>query len=185
MALIPKFPETERIADYRSIALGNFQFKIISKVLAEMLAFIAPKIIYVQQRGFTKGTHIEEYIYTTSEAINLLDCKSFGGKVALNFDIKKAYDTLDWKFLLKVLNAFGFHSKFSNWIWTILNSTRLSFIVNGHSAGYLSCRRGVRQGDPLFPLLFCLAKNVLSRSISYLEENKMLHPMAGARRFQM
>lgn len=45
VALIPKFPEAERIYDYRPIALANFQFKVITKVIANRLALIAPKII--------------------------------------------------------------------------------------------------------------------------------------------
>lgn len=52
VALIPKFDVAERIEDYRPITLANFQFKIISKVLADRLAIIAPKIISSQQRGF-------------------------------------------------------------------------------------------------------------------------------------
>lgn len=79
----------------------------------------------------------------------MLDCKTFGGNVAIKFDIKKAIDTLDWNFLLKVLTTFGFDRKFCNWIMTILQSVKLSFSVNGKSLGFFSCKRGVRQGDPL------------------------------------
>lgn len=45
IALIPKFPEAEKIGDYRPIPPANFQFKIITKVLADSLAKIAPKIV--------------------------------------------------------------------------------------------------------------------------------------------
>lgn len=75
--------------------MANFQFKVVTKVLADRLAITAPKIISEQQRGFIKGRHISECIFSTSEAINLLDSKAFGGNVALKFDIKKAFDTLD------------------------------------------------------------------------------------------
>lgn len=75
----------------------------------------------------------------------------------MKFDIKKAFDTLDLKFLMKVLDAYGFDRKFYSWIKTILNSARLSFWVNGNPVGYISCKRDVRQSDPLSPLLFCLA----------------------------
>lgn len=44
----------------------------------------------------------------------MLDYKAFGGNLTLNFDIKKAFDNLDWSFLLKVHSAFGFHSTFCN-----------------------------------------------------------------------
>jgi len=65
-----------------------------------------------------------------------------------------------------VLNNFGFSTTFINWILAILQSTRLSILVNGKAVGFYSCSRGVCQGDPLSPLLFCLAEEVVSRAIS-------------------
>lgn len=157
VTLIPKFPGAEKIEDYRPIALANFQFKVITKVIADRLAKVAPKIISEQQRGFIKGRDIADCICITSEAINMLDYKTFGGNIALKFDSKKAFDTIDWSFLLKVLSAFGFNSTFCKWIGVILHSAMLSIVVNGHPTGFFSCKRGVRQGDPLSPLLFCIA----------------------------
>lgn len=104
-----------------------------------------------------------------------------GGNLAIKFDIRKAFDTLDWNFLLKVLQAFGFHQQFCAWILSILKSAKLSFLVNGHSVGFFSCKRGVRQGDPLSPLLFCLAEEVLSRSISNLVNDGKMSLMSGLR----
>nr|KYP72158.1 hypothetical protein KK1_004742 [Cajanus cajan] len=51
-ALIPKFQRVEKIGDYIPFAFTNFQFKIITKVLGDRLASIAPKIVSVLQRGF-------------------------------------------------------------------------------------------------------------------------------------
>lgn len=95
VVLIPKVSGADRIEDFRPIALANFQFKKITKVSDDRLASIAPKIISSQQRRFIKGRHIQEYICVASEAVNLLDYKSFGGSLAMKLDIKKAFDTLD------------------------------------------------------------------------------------------
>ncbi|MCH96418.1 RNA-directed DNA polymerase (Reverse transcriptase) [Trifolium medium] len=166
--LIPKSSNADSIDQFRPIALANFKFKIISKVLADRLATIMPNIISKEQRGFIEGRNIRDCVCLTSEAINLLHKKAFGGNVAMKIDISKAFDTLEWSFLLKVLKQFGFSNIFCNWIETILASAYLSISINGSQHGYFNCKRGVRQGDPLSPLLFCLAEEVLSRGIAKL-----------------
>lgn len=62
--------------------------------------------------------------------LTLLDYKVFGGNVALKLDVKKAFDTIDWYFLLRVLKAFGFNSTFCSWIQPVLNSAKLSINRN-------------------------------------------------------
>jgi len=166
IVLIPKIPGAGSMSDYRPIALANFQFKIVTKILADRLACITSRIISVEQRGFVRDRNISDCIILASEAINSIDKKQYGGNWALKVDIAKAFDTLDWNFLIMVLNNFGFSTSFINWILAILHSAQLSILVNGKAVGFFSCSRGVRQGDPLSPLLFCLAEEVLSRAIS-------------------
>jgi hypothetical protein len=181
MVLIPKIPNADVVEQFRPIAMANFKFKIISKILADRLAPIMPSIISPEQRGFIHGRLIRDCICLTSEAINLLHNKSYGGNLALKIDISKAFDTINWDFLLKVLNSFGFSSKFCDWISAILKSAKLSISINGQLHGFFSCSRGVRQADPLSPLLFCIAEDVLSRGISKLVESGNLELIKGTR----
>jgi hypothetical protein len=160
IALLPKTPYASSIVQYRPIAMANFKFKIISKVIADRLASIMPTLISEEQKGFIHGRNIKECLCIASEAANLLHNKTFGGNLALKIYITKAFDTLEWSFLLKVLKSFGFNEVFCNWIHIILQSAYLSVSINGKSHGYFNCTRGVRQGDPLSPLLFCLAEDV-------------------------
>jgi hypothetical protein len=95
-----------------------------------------PSLISKEQRGFIKSRNIKDCICLTSEAINLLDTKSFGGNVALKIDISKAFDTLDWSFLLKVLKQFGFNATFCHWIETIISSANLSISINDNLHGF-------------------------------------------------
>ncbi|XP_019423031.1 PREDICTED: uncharacterized protein LOC109332502 [Lupinus angustifolius] len=174
----------DRVEDFRPIALANFQFKIITKLIADRLASITPNIISSQQRGFIKGRKIQDCIYLASEAINLLPHKVFGGNLAIKLDIKKAFDTIDWTFLLDTLKAFGFNQVFCSWINAILHSARLSININGSQVGFFNCSRGVRQGDPLSPLLFCIAEDVLSRGITSLVLVNKLSSISGPRNLQ-
>ncbi|MCH95958.1 RNA-directed DNA polymerase (Reverse transcriptase), partial [Trifolium medium] len=181
IALIPKTPDAVSIDQYRPIAMANFKFKIISKVIADRLANIMPSLISEEQMGFIHDRNIKDSLCIASEAANLLHNKSYGGNLALKIDITKAFDTLEWPFLLKVLKTFGFNDIFCNWIHVILQSAFLSVSINGKAHGYFNCTRGVRQGDPLSPLLFCLAEDVLSRNISKLVDEGKLELIKGTR----
>lgn len=183
--LIPKHSNAVRVEHYRPIAMANFKFKVISKIIANRLASILPSIISDNQKGFIKGRNIKDCLCLASEAVNLLDKKAYGGNLALKIDITKAFDTLDWGFLLKVLSCFGFDQTFCHWIASILSSASLSISINGVQQGYFNCSRGVRQGDPLSPLLFCLAEEVSSMGINKLVEDGKIKLISGSRNTQI
>jgi hypothetical protein len=103
IVLIPKVPGARVMGDYRPITLANFQFKIVTNNIADRLANITTRIISVEQRGFIRDRYISECVILAYEAINLLEKCQYGCNVALKVDIAKAFDTLDWNFLITVL----------------------------------------------------------------------------------
>ncbi|KAL2336043.1 hypothetical protein Fmac_010489 [Flemingia macrophylla] len=114
LVLIPKEPYAEDIIAFRPIALTNFLHKIITKILADRLAVVAAKFVSPQQQGFLKGREVLGNIAMASEAFNILGHRVCGRNVILKLNFFKAFDTLDWSFLLHTLDAFGFSSKFIN-----------------------------------------------------------------------
>lgn len=52
MVLIPKIPEADKFELFKPIALANLILKLITKVIADMLAKVAPCIMSKHQRGF-------------------------------------------------------------------------------------------------------------------------------------
>jgi hypothetical protein len=116
---------------------------------------VAAKVISGNPFSFVKGRNIVHCIATASEGINVLDNKSFGGNMALKVDIRKAFDTMDWGFILEIFEAFGFSFKFRDWILAIFSSARLSILLNGSAKGYFSCKRGVRQASLTSSLCYC------------------------------
>ncbi|CAN6545200.1 unnamed protein product [Malus baccata var. baccata] len=176
LVLIPKVEDAISMTHFRPIALANFLFKIIPKILAVRLSHVVQRIISPHQAAFIPGRRITDCIGLVSECFNVLDKKTRGGNMGVKVDIAKAFDTLDWSFLLRVLTNFGFSTCFIDWVSTILRSAKLSILINGSPHGFFSCSRGVRQGDPLSPLLFCLAEEALSRGLSRLQLDGLTKP---------
>ncbi|KAL8484907.1 hypothetical protein ACS0TY_027271 [Phlomoides rotata] len=68
-------------------------------------------------------------------------------------------------------------------IMVVLSLARLSILINGSPHGYFGCSRGVRQGDPLSPLLFCIVEDVLARLIDRAVSLQTFHPAFALNRF--
>ncbi|KAL6177270.1 hypothetical protein ACLB2K_048796 [Fragaria x ananassa] len=77
--LIPKEEHADSIKQFCPVALTNFVFKIIPKILALRLSSVATRLISPQQHAFVPGRNISDCILTTSERFNVLDSKGFGG----------------------------------------------------------------------------------------------------------
>jgi len=55
LILIPKTPNADTVSQCRPIALANFKYKIISKIIADRVATIMPSIISPGKKGFIQG----------------------------------------------------------------------------------------------------------------------------------
>ncbi|KAK3040001.1 hypothetical protein RJ639_027191 [Escallonia herrerae] len=77
--------------------------------------------------------------------------------------MEKAYDKMEWDFILSVLKSFGFCNQWIQWVDQCISTTSLSVLINGASHGIINPTRGLHQGDPLSPFLFILGSEVLTR----------------------
>ena len=77
-------------------------------------------------------------------------------------DFEKAFDSVSWDFLFKVLNLFQFGESFQKWVKMFYKNIQSCVIVNGHLSEWFNLERGCRQGDPLSPSIFTLCAEILA-----------------------
>ena len=110
LALIPKIKGVVKIKQYQPICLLNVVYKIITKVLTRRLMNVASKIISESQTTFIPGRHILDRALILHEVLHQLKITKHKGIVP-KLDFEKAYDKVNWKFLVEVLNMKGFAGK--------------------------------------------------------------------------
>nr|GEX12658.1 cysteine-rich receptor-like protein kinase [Tanacetum cinerariifolium] len=161
VTLIPKSSDPIGLGDYRPISLIGFYYKIIAKLLAERIKVVMGKLVGEVKNAFVKGRYILDGVLTVNKTVRYI--KNARKKcLLLKVDFEKAYDSLNWDFLLEVLKVIWFGSKWRKWVEACLTSASISVLVNGSPTKEFNMGRQVRQGDPLSPFLFILAAEGLN-----------------------
>ena len=115
IALILKIDNPININHYRPISLCNTIYKIISKLLANRLKPILPRIINPFQEAFVQGRNIQDNILIAHEVFHSFhNKKGKYGWMAIKLDMEKAYDKINWDYIRIILTKFGFHQKWIN-----------------------------------------------------------------------
>nr|DAD23200.1 TPA_asm: hypothetical protein HUJ06_024663 [Nelumbo nucifera] len=164
IVLIPKKEEVECATDFKPIGLTNVIYKIVAKIITIRLKSIIPRLISPLQNAFTPGRNILDNRIIASEIIHTLKKrKGRVGDFLVKLDLSKAYDKIEWSFLLKVLLLRGFSERFCNVILHCVTCENMRMVLNVIPGSPIQPERGLRQGYPLSPYLFLFCLDVLSR----------------------
>ncbi|KAL0367484.1 UNVERIFIED_CONTAM: hypothetical protein Sradi_3638500 [Sesamum radiatum] len=105
-------------------------------------------LISPSQNAFVPGRSIGDNILLAQELFSGYNQQHLPPRCALKVDLRKAYDTVEWDFLMEVLRFFGFPSLFIAWIEECVTTPSFSVCLNSSPHGFFKGARGLRQGDP-------------------------------------
>lgn len=148
---------------YRPLSLLNVDNKIFAKVLATRLEEILPTVISPDQTGFIKNRQL---FFNIRRLLNIIYTPSSDdSEILISLDAEKAFDRVEWDYLLCALSRFGFGTKFVSLIKLLYACPQASVQTNDNRSDYFTLSRSCRQGCPLSPLLFALAIEPLAISL--------------------
>ena len=133
----------------------------------------SPPVLFLGVMGSIVGTNqtcgvpgrtISENLFLIRDLIDYVDREELPVAL-LSLNQEKAFDRVDWGFLLQVLDRFNFSPEFCRWIRLFYTNVESAVVINGWTSSFFSTSRGVRQGCPLLPLLYVLSIEVLAAAI--------------------
>lgn len=151
------------IKNWHPISLLNVDYKILTKVLANRIKSVLPSIINCNQTGYVEGRQINQSIRLIQDVMEYTDKRKLAGML-LFIDFEKAFDSIEWNFIVKTLEKFKF-GEFIDWVKLLYNNISSCIINIGITSPYFTLSRGVRQGDPLSGYLFIIVIELLAHKV--------------------
>ncbi|KAL0290141.1 UNVERIFIED_CONTAM: hypothetical protein Sradi_7056400 [Sesamum radiatum] len=134
-------------------------YKAIAKILVKRMKLVLHSLIDYSQNAFVPGRCIADNILLAQELLSGYNQARLPQRCTIKIDIQKAYDSVQWDFLLQILKLFNFPSQFISWVEQCVTTAAFSIALNGCLYGFFAGSRGLRQGDPISPYLFVLVGN--------------------------
>jgi len=177
VTLIPKKVDAMTAKDFRPISLVHSFTKLITKILANRLAPFSDSLVSTNQSTFIRGRCIHDNFILVQQTVKVLHRQKVPS-LFLKLDISKAFDSVSWSFLLEVLQHLGFSLPWCNLVSNLLSTSSTCILVNGEPGEILQNQRGLRQGDPLSPMLFILVMDVLNTLFAKAGNEGLLQPLS-------
>jgi exonuclease III len=178
MILLRKHQAPTSLKDYRPIALMHSFSKLFAKCLARRLAPWLQRIVANNQSAFIKGRLIHDNFRAVQLACRWLHARRFPA-VLLKIDIAKAFDSVSWPFLIEIMQTIGFPRRWTEWISILLSTASTRVLINGRPCRRIAHARGLRQGDPISPMLFVMVMEVLNALLREADRRRVLSPLPG------
>jgi hypothetical protein len=150
--------------NWRPISLLCTDYKILAKVLTNRLKPVLSSVVSPSQVCGVPGRFSGAHVRLLQDVVNFANMDNIGAGI-VSLDQEKAFDRVDWAFMLKVLKRMNFGSSFCAWVQLLYTDIFSRVMVNGYVSEGFKVTRGVRQGCPLSPLLYILVAETISAAI--------------------
>ena len=164
--LIVLYKKNDRLEmnNWRPISLLNVDYKIATRAMSGRLLAVIGTVVGSDQTCGVPGRTISENLSFICDLIDYVEHEDL--PVAfLSLDQEKAFDRVDWGFLLRILDRFNFGPSFCSWIKLFYTDVESAVVINGWTSTFFKPSRGMRQGCPLSPLLYVLCIEILAVNI--------------------
>ena len=178
LKLIPKAGKDARvIANLRPITLSNTDHKLISKTYAKKLTSLLTSQICEEQTAYIPGRLINDNVRSILMSIDLANFDDQVDGVVVSLDAKKAFDSVDHRFIRLCLRKFGL-DRFVPIFDTLYKDLKSDILLNGSLVTGYKILKGVKQGDALSCILFIMCIEPLMRNI---KESNMISRITSPR----
>lgn len=173
ISLIPKpGRDPQMVSSYRPISLLSIETKILGKILANRLKKCICSIVHPDQTGFMPGRHMYFHLHCL---FNILYDKHSGEvRSCYLTNAQRAFDQVEWPYMMSVLHKFGFGPSFIKRIEIIYSQPTASVMTDQNISPPFAVHRGTRKGCPLSPFLFAVIIEPLAAS---LRQSPLISPI--------
>ena len=116
---------------------------MLAKVLANRLKTVMGEVISDSQHAFIHGRQILDVVLIANEALDSRLKDNIPG-LLLKMDIEKAFDHVNWNFLMEVMSKMGFGHRWINWIKWCSSTASFSILINGSPLGFFHSSKRLR-----------------------------------------
>ena len=129
--------------------------------VASSLMSVPDHVVRPSQTAFMQGRNILDGVAILDETVHELHRKKLN-VIILKIDFEKAYDKVKWSFLQQTLRMKGFSTEWHALINSFVSGGSVAIKVNDDTGKYFQTKKGLRQGDPLSPILFNIVADMLA-----------------------